>query len=954
MLEVADLDDSAAALEYTLGSVPANGELRLSGTPLPVGGHFTQADIDTTLVSYLHDGSETTGDAFTFTVSDERAARSGRRRSRSRWGRSTMGRWRRTGRMRWSRTGRRCRLICVGRACRIWRRRTRNWTSRSWRGRRRLRGRLAATGTNGVFSFNSAADFNGTARLDYRVSDRGDPDNCAPGPGCDAAKTSATQTSTIAVGAVNDGPVAADGSDAMVEDGAPLQVDLRGLVSDLETADANLDFEIVAGPAPAAGSLAATGTNGVFSFNSAADFNGTASFDYRVSDRGDPDNCAPGPGCDAAKTSATHTFTIAVGAVNDGPVAADGSDAMVEDGAPLQVDLRGLVSDLETADANLDFEIVAGPAPAAGSLAATGTNGVFSFNSAADFNGTASFDYRVSDRGDPDNCAPGPGCDAAKTSATHTFTIAVAAVNDSPAITSNGGGDNASLSVLENTTAAADVDASDPDAGDTLSYSIGGGLDASAFSIDSSTGELLFQTAPNFEAPGDSNADNVYEVDVVVSDGALSDSQALSITVTDQVENQAPVITSNGGGAAASVSVVENTTAVTDVDATDPNAGDTLTYTIAGGADQALFHIDGSTGLLTFSSAPDFEAPADANGDNVYDVDVSVGDGALSATQSLSVTVTDADETPANQPPAITSDGGGDTAELAVDENATAVGVVAATDPEGTPVAYSIGGGADAARFAIDPTSGALSFVVPPDYEEPADQNADNAYEVLVRASDGSLADVQSLVVRVGDVNERPTGKLVSGLVTDEDVALVLRSAGGQAMSVADPDRTATAVRVALSVSSGTLTIPRRGGLSFELGDGSAADRLTFSGSLADVTADLHGAVFTPAADAYGIVTLTLGVSDPDVRNLSETSDTTIVVRPVNDPPVLEPIGDLDAEQVNGHLHGPCARHRRDHVDVLARRRPRRGRDRPDDGRLHVEARRRAGARLVQLPRRRR
>ena len=166
----------------------------------------------------------------------------------------------------------------------------------------------------------------------------------------------------------------------------------------------------------------------------------------------------------------------------------------------------------------------------------------------------------------------------------------------------------------------------------------------------------------------------------------------------------------------------------------------------------------------------------------------------------------------------------------------------------------------------------------------------------MVRASDGSLADVQSLVVRVGDVNERPTGKLVSGLVTDEDVALVLRSAGGQAMSVVDPDRTATAVRVALSVSSGTLTIPRRGGLSFELGDGSAADRLTFSGNLADVTADLHGAVFTPAADAYGIVTLTLGVSDPDVRNLSETSDTTIVVRPVNDPPVLEPIGDLDAE----------------------------------------------------------
>ena len=53
--------------------------------------------------------------------------------------------------------------------------------------------------------------------------------------------------------------------------------------------------------------------------------------------------------------------------------------------------------------------------------------------------------------------------------------------------------------------------------------------------------------------------------------------------------NAAPQITSNGGGAAAALSVVENATAVTTVAATDPDAGTTLIYSIAGGADAAKF-----------------------------------------------------------------------------------------------------------------------------------------------------------------------------------------------------------------------------------------------------------------------------------------------------------------------------------------------------------------------------
>ena len=51
--------------------------------------------------------------------------------------------------------------------------------------------------------------------------------------------------------------------------------------------------------------------------------------------------------------------------------------------------------------------------------------------------------------------------------------------------------------------------------------------------------------------------------------------------------NHAPVITSNGGGGTAAVNVAENTTAVTTVIASDADPLDSLTYTIAGGADAA-------------------------------------------------------------------------------------------------------------------------------------------------------------------------------------------------------------------------------------------------------------------------------------------------------------------------------------------------------------------------------
>ena len=79
---------------------------------------------------------------------------------------------------------------------------------------------------------------------------------------------------------------------------------------------------------------------------------------------------------------------------------------------------------------------------------------------------------------------------------------------------------------------------------------------------------------------------------------------------------------------------------------------------------------------------------------------------------------------------------------------------VVATDVDpGTTLTYAIVGGADAQRFVIDAATGALSFVAAPDFEAPADQDGNNSYVVQVRASDGSLSDLQTITVNVTDVS---------------------------------------------------------------------------------------------------------------------------------------------------------------------------------------------------------
>ena len=306
--------------------------------------------------------------------------------------------------------------------------------------------------------------------------------------------------------------------------------------------------------------------------------------------------------------------------------------------------------------------------------------------------------------------------------------------NNAPVITSA-----ATANVAENSTAVLTVVATDADQpAQTVTYSITGGVDAAKFAITSG-GVLSFVSAPDFESPTDAGANNVYDVQVTANDGnGGTTTQNIAVTVTAVNDNN-PQFTS-----AATANVAENSTAVLTVVATDADQpAQTVTYSITGGADAAKFTIT-SGGVLSFVSAPDFEIPTDAGGNNVYDVQVTANDGAGGTTmQDIAVTVT-----PVNDNPVFTS-----AATANVAENSTAVLTVAATDADqpAQTVTYSITGGADAAKFVIT-SGGVLSFVSAPNFEIPTDAGGNNVYDVQVTANDGAGGTtMQAIAVTVTD-----------------------------------------------------------------------------------------------------------------------------------------------------------------------------------------------------------
>ena len=192
-------------------------------------------------------------------------------------------------------------------------------------------------------------------------------------------------------------------------------------------------------------------------------------------------------------------------------------------------------------------------------------------------------------------------------------------------------------------------------------------------------------------------------------------------TPTPTPANTAPTFTSP-----ATASIAENAAAAYQASASDAQ-GNPVTFAIAGGADAALFAIT-TAGALSFVAPPSFETPRDADGDNVYRVQLAASDGSLSSTLDLSVTVADSREgirvrrVGTFDQPIFVAPVPGDAARVFVVERAGNVYFL--TPATGAKaLAFTVG------NLSTDGERGLLGLAAAPDYQ--------SSHEVMVHATRG-------------------------------------------------------------------------------------------------------------------------------------------------------------------------------------------------------------------------
>ena len=312
-------------------------------------------------------------------------------------------------------------------------------------------------------------------------------------------------------------------------------------------------------------------------------------------------------------------------------------------------------------------------------------------------------------------------------------------------------------------------------------------------------------------------------------------------------------------GATQAVSVAENiatSTAVLDFAAVDVDAADTLSYSVSG-TDAADFSIDRSTGVLTFAAAPDYETPADADTDNVYNITVSVSDGTVSDSTDVAVTVTNANDAV----PVVTRTGTQATLSEGTFASATNTGYsYSATDADGGTPALSVSGDT---RFEI--VGGVLRIKAGSsfDYETAADRSID----LTVTAADtgtgsgtspgkgtdtvtitfGNVNDTVPVITRTGTQATLNEGSFASATNTGYSYSATDADGGTPALSVSGDNR--------FEIVGGVLRIKAGSSFDYE----TAADR---SIDLTVTAADTGTGTGTSPGNATETVTITIGAVD--------------------------------------------------------------------------------------------
>ena len=334
-------------------------------------------------------------------------------------------------------------------------------------------------------------------------------------------------------------------------------------------------------------------------------------------------------------------------------------------------------------------------------------------------------------------------------------------VNENPNI------GNQTFSITENSPNGQQVGvvvASDPDAGQTLTYSIISGNTNNAFAINAGTGALSVNntTALNYETI------TTFGLTVRATDngtGSLYSQATVTVNLTNVNENP------NIGNQ--TFSIAENSPngqQVGVVVASDPDAGQTLTYSIIIGNTGNAFAINAGTGALSVnnSTALNYETIT-TFGLTVRATDN--GTGSLYSQATVTVNLTNVNENP---------NIGNQTFSIAENSpNGQQVGVVVAIDPDaGQTLSYSIISGNTSNAFAINTGTGALSV----NNSTALNYEAITTFGLIVRATDngtGSLYSQATVTVNLTNVNENPN-------ISNQTFSIEENSPNGQQVGVSD------------------------------------------------------------------------------------------------------------------------------------------------------------------------
>ena len=281
----------------------------------------------------------------------------------------------------------------------------------------------------------------------------------------------------------------------------------------------------------------------------------------------------------------------------------------------------------------------------------------------------------------------------------------------------------------------------------------------SSLTIDELTG-LTF--TPNKDVSSDLQTVGTFSY--TVSDQA-GGSDSSSVTFEVNPIQDPPSITS-----VMEFAIDENTTSVGTITGEDPD-GDTLSYSITGGADSALFSIDSSTGEVSFIDKPDYEDPKDEDLDNVYSVEITVDDGnGNTASQTILVTVNDMTTSMTLSAQTLNENDAGaaiGSLQTYIDDT-SAVGTVT----------YSVSG-TGSENFEVVEGELKVKDGVQLDFE------SSSSYSLTITASDdGGPSTSFDFTITVNDVNDSPTDISISSIGVPEQ----LDGATVGTISVSDQD----------------------------------------------------------------------------------------------------------------------------------------------------------------------